>query len=519
MQIPSAMFFGGGGGFPFDGMGGPPGGGRRSSKPVDNTKFYRLLEVEKNAGDTEIKKAYRKLAIKHHPDKGGDPEKFKEITRAYEVLSDREKREKYDRGGEEALDGDGGTDASDIFSQMFGGGGPRGGGGSRRKKTKDVVQPVKATLEQIYNGQTKKMAITRKVIDKAKGVQRCSNCDGRGVKVETIRMGPMIQQMQSACNACGGEGKSFKTKQEREVLEVHIQKGSPNDHKIQFREMADEQPDCDTGDVIFVVKEQEHEVFKRRGADLFIERDISLVEALCGFEMEITHLDGRKLLIKTAPGDIVRPLAQGFDPMADNDGKMEWEAMEGFDCPDIDNVAQADTTDIDTLKKAVETQLKRKGIDVGVFVVDGQRAYFKTGTREEVLAAKKPRKNCTMYVLADPNANAGMRMVKAVKDEGMPTYKNPFIHGNLFLLLTIKFPEDLTIEAQQSLRAHLPPPLSVPAFKADDPSVEVHTLVNIDPVQSYNENKINMAASKDACDEDDEPRGGGGPGGAQCQQM
>lgn len=147
---------------------------------------------------------------------------------------------------------------------------------------------------------------------------------------------------------------------------------------------------------------------------MFIERDISLVEALCGFEMEITHLDGRKLLIKTAPGDIVRPLAQGFDPMADNDGKMEWEAMEGFDCPDIDNVAQADTTDVDTLKKAVETQLKRKGIDVGVFVVDSQRAYFKTGTREEVLAAKKPRKNCTMYVLADPNANAGMRMVKAV---------------------------------------------------------------------------------------------------------
>merc|ERR1719284_2370817 len=164
--------------------------------------------------------------------------------------------------------------------------------------------------------------------------------------------------MQSACRACGGEGKSFKTKQDREVLEVLIQKGSPDNHKVVFREMADEHPDADAGDVIFVLKQQEHAVFKRKGADLFIERDISLVEALCGFEMEVTHLDGRKLLIKTEPGDIVRPLAQGFDPMADNDGKMEWETMEGFDCPDIDNVAQADTTDVDTLKKACETQLK-----------------------------------------------------------------------------------------------------------------------------------------------------------------
>merc|ERR1719163_2279304 len=97
--------------------GGFPGGGRRGpKKDVDTTKFYKLLEVEKNATDAEIKKAYRKLAIKHHPDKGGDPEKFKEITRAYEVLSDSEKREKYDRFGEEGLE-EGGGDPGDIFAQ------------------------------------------------------------------------------------------------------------------------------------------------------------------------------------------------------------------------------------------------------------------------------------------------------------------------------------------------------------------------------------------------------------------
>merc|ERR1719378_679923 len=107
-------------------MDGMPGkGGGRGSKNVDTTKFYKLLEVEKSASEADIKKAYRKLAVKHHPDKGGDPEKFKEITRAYEVLSDSEKRSKYDKFGEEGLDGDGPGDASDIFEAMFGGGGGR----------------------------------------------------------------------------------------------------------------------------------------------------------------------------------------------------------------------------------------------------------------------------------------------------------------------------------------------------------------------------------------------------------
>merc|ERR1719414_2310535 len=167
-------------------MDGPPGGGRRSRGNVDTTKFYKLLEVDKDASEADIKKAYRKMAIKHHPDKGGDPEKFKEITRAYEVLSDSEKRSKYDRFGEEGLDGDGGGDPSDIFESFFGGGRRGGGGGRRRQKTKDVVQPLKCTLEQLYGGQTKKMAITRQVIDKQKGVVSCRECDGRGVRVQVV---------------------------------------------------------------------------------------------------------------------------------------------------------------------------------------------------------------------------------------------------------------------------------------------------------------------------------------------
>merc|ERR1719162_1910434 len=500
-----------GGDFP----GGGKGGGRGSTN-ADTTKFYKLLEVEKDASDADIKKAYRKLAVKHHPDKGGDPEKFKEVTRAYEVLSDSEKRAKYDRFGEEGLeDGGGGGDPSDIFEAFFGGGGRGGRQKQRRPKTKDVVQPLKVTLEQLYGGATKKMAITRQVIDKKKGVQKCSACDGRGVKVEVVRMGPMIQQMQSQCNACGGEGKAFKTKQEREVLEVAITKGSPDGHKVPFREMADEHPDADTGDVIFVLKQQEHAEFKRKGADLYIERNISLVEALCGFEMIVTHLDGRKLLVKSAPGEVVKPMAQGFDPLAETEDKMEWEIFEDHDCPSLENVAQADTTDVDTLKKACETQLKRKGIDVGCFVVDGRRAYFKQASREEVLAAKRPKRGSTMYVISDPNSASSMRLMKAVQGEGMPTYKNPFAFGNLFLILTIDFPESLSPNTQDAIRELLPPPLNVPTSAGD----EDHFVEDIDPVASFNANKANMAAGNEAYDEEEEAGGGRQQGAQQCQQM
>jgi hypothetical protein len=284
--------------------------------------------------------------------------------------------------------------------------------------------------------------------------------------------------------------------------------------------MADERPDYDTGDVVFVLDEQEHKEFKRRGADLFVERKISLMEALCGFQMELTHLDDRKLLIKTEPGDIVKPMSQIFDPLSCQDeNKMEWEVIEGYDCPDIDNVAEAGTTDVNTLKKACETQLKRKGIDIGVFVVDGQKAYFKTGSREEIMAAMKPRKNCTMYVLADPNAKNSLRLMKAVKDEGMPTYKNPFVHGHLYLILTIEFPEKLEPKKQKALKSLLPPPLLKCSLKESDKDVEVHMLTDIDPVQSHNANKINMKAGGDAYDEDEDGPGMRGPGGQQCQQM
>merc|ERR1712007_105537 len=103
--------------------------------------------------------------------------------------------------------------------------------------------------------------------------------------------------------------------------------------------------------------------------------------------------------------------------------------------------------------------------------------------------ASQPKQNCTMYVVADPNAENHLRMMKAVKDEGMPTLKNPFVNGNLFIILNIDFPQSLSSEVQEQLRALLPPPLHAPVVDAD---AEVHEVIDIDPVQSYNINRADM---------------------------
>jgi DnaJ family protein A protein 2 len=138
-----------------------------------------IRRCECSASGNDIKKAYRKLAVKNHPDKGGDPEKFKEITEAFEVLSDDEKRELYNKYGKEGVEkGEGGGGGGDIFSQMFGGGG--GGRGSLAKQGKSAEHSLKVTLEEIYNGSVRKLRLSREVIDKSVGVQKCDECGGRG---------------------------------------------------------------------------------------------------------------------------------------------------------------------------------------------------------------------------------------------------------------------------------------------------------------------------------------------------
>jgi len=307
------MFFGGDPFEHFAGMHGGGAGGRPAKKDVDTTKLYETLGVQKTASNSEIKKAYRKLAVKYHPDKGGDEAKFKEVSAAYEILSDSEKRERYDKYGLEGVaeEGGGGRSPDDLFSMFFGGGGG-GRGRSAPRKGEDVTHPIKVSLEDLYNGKTVKLAIHRQVI--IGEPKMCQQCNGQGVVLEMrqIALG-MVQQIQRKCTSCSG-GYKCQTKKERKVLEVHIDKGMKHNQKIVFRGMADEKPNMEPGDIVFVVQEKDHDTFKRKGADLLLVKNLSLNEALCGFEFVVDQLDERKLVVKSNPGEIIKPEADSTSP-------------------------------------------------------------------------------------------------------------------------------------------------------------------------------------------------------------
>ena len=242
---------------------------------------------------------------------------------------DPEKRALYDKYGMEGLEngGGGGSSADDIFSMFFGGGGGRRGP-QGPQKGEDIVHPIKASLEDLYNGKVTRLAINRnKLCEDCEGrggkvgaEKDCGECNGRGVRVQLRQLGPgMVQQIQSACPACKGSGKIMnekdkcksckgkKTYKDRKVLECQVEKGMKHGQKIRFHGEADELPGTIPGDVVFVVQEKEHDVFKRKGADLVTDITLELVEALCGFTKTITHMDGRVLRIDNIPGRVVKP--------------------------------------------------------------------------------------------------------------------------------------------------------------------------------------------------------------------
>lgn len=410
-----------------------------ASSSADTQKMYDVLGVKKDATSNDIKKAYRKMAMQHHPDKGGDPEKFKEISKAYEILGDEEKREKYNKYGEKGLEGGGGVDANDIFSNLFGGGG-RSRGPSGPRKGKDALFKLKVTLADLYTGGVKKLRLSKSTLCEGcqgKGgakVEPCKACRGQGVRMIVRQIGPgMIQQMQAQCDECEGQGEIIKpkdrckscsgekTKKVTKTLEVQIEKGMAQGSKIVFPRESDQAPGLVPGDVIVVLEQEEHPDFKREGVHLFYKKKISLVEALTGFSFALEHLDGRLLAVAPQDGDAV----------------------------------------------------------------------ISPGT------------------------------VRCIRDEGMPSQRNPTQTGNLYIEFAVEFPAGLSGTIRGALQKLLPagPPSATAAEIAQgtERQVEEAMLESCNMEEEASRWKDDARRHGEAYDEDNEEEGHGGGQTAQCR--
>lgn len=319
--IPFGMF-GGGGGFPFEGMGGM--GGPREPEGPKTFNCYKTLGLEKDSADQKsIRKAYLKMSRKGpcaHPDRGGDPQKFAKLQEAYDTL--KKNKEEYDKYGDAMLAPDWEAKRGHMTTRK-----------EPERKASTFVMKFPVSLADLYKGEQKNIAVTRKVFvndvtgkicEGAQDVSKvCSTCGGRGVVMRRYSPQPgYVVQQQVKCPSCGGKGfemsPGWHLSKKRETLDVFIEKGSKNGDKIKFREKGNMEPGCTTGDVHVVLQQSPHPVFKRKGADLLIKKNIPLVDALCGFDFEIEHLDGRIIIVEGKPGEVIE------------DGSIKKIAHEGF---------------------------------------------------------------------------------------------------------------------------------------------------------------------------------------------
>ncbi|KAF9993071.1 DnaJ- protein scj1 [Entomortierella chlamydospora] len=296
--------------------------------------YYKVLGLTRSASMKDIKKQYKLLSKKYHPDKNPGnkeaEEKFVEVAAAYEVLSDKDKKNIYDRYGEEGLkqqqgQGQGGFhDPFDIFAQFFGGG-SRHQHGAQERKGPEIHLELEVTLEELYSGTSIEFEISKQIVcphcdgsgAKSSGdVVTCPGCQGQGAKIVKHMLAPgMFQQYRQTCDQCGGKGKIIKehcpvchgNKVQRgsEQLTIVVEPGLPEGASIVFDREADEAPEVIPGDVIFEVLTRPHETFERRQDNLYTYVTISLEQALLGFELEIKHLDGKP--VKLTRGHEVTP--------------------------------------------------------------------------------------------------------------------------------------------------------------------------------------------------------------------
>jgi len=314
--------------------------------------YYEILGVVKTASGDEIKKAYRKVAIKYHPDKNPDDpsaeDKFKEAAEAYEILSDQDKRARYDRFGHQGVGGasGGGPNMEDIFSQFgdifggggfegFFGGGQRGGGGRRVKKGSNLRIKLKLDLEEVANGVEKKIKVKRYTAcntcsgtgaKNGTDLRECATCHGEGQvkRVVNTMLGQMVSA--STCPTCHGEGKVVTSKcdvchgegrqLQEEIIPINIPAGVAEGMQLSMGGKGNfPERGGVPGDLLIQIEEEPHELLKRDGNNIMFEQYISFVDAALGANLEVPTIEGKvKIKVEpgTQPGKILRLRGKGI---------------------------------------------------------------------------------------------------------------------------------------------------------------------------------------------------------------